>query len=104
MRTARNVKMPPGMDYAALETDDNTVSVPAMVSTQTSEPMPVRKLKLIQRGIAKAMIPVGELYQPVEQVEAYVSEWLDKGYRLANTHYLGEDQNFFNFFFVLVKD
>lgn len=45
----------------------------------------------------------------VETVDAYVSEWIDKGYRLANTHYVkqtgspGAEDEGYMMVYVLVK-
>lgn len=97
---AKKVTMP--MDYAALENDTVSVQQPVEAAAVQEE----HTLKIIQRGISKmGLIPAGETYVPVGVVEAYVSEWLDKGYHLVGAPtYLGEAPEFFNFMFFLVKD
>lgn len=39
----------------------------------------------------------------VFDVDAYLSEWVEKGYELFNTHYLGENPEGFGVLYVLVK-
>ena len=40
----------------------------------------------------------------VEDVDNYLSEWLNKGFRLFSTHYLGENPEGYGMMYVLVKD
>lgn len=46
--------------------------------------------------------PNGE--QPVEQVDADVSRYLENGYHLMNTHYAGETPGGIRVLYVLVQD
>ena len=61
-------------------------------------------VKQILRVISKqGMDSVMDGYFRIETVDAYVAEWIDKGYKLANTHYVGENPEGYIMLYVLVK-
>lgn len=38
------------------------------------------------------------------EVDAQVSAWIGKGYKLQNTHYIGENPEGFGLVFILIKE
>jgi hypothetical protein len=72
-----------------------------------SEPKEVKKvpkrLKIIQRVVSKTGMPVGGSV-PVEELEGYVSEFLNAGWKLFAFHYLAEIPEGLSMMFVLYKD
>lgn len=72
---------------------------------EASEPIMVAEEPLVHvmlRNIATTGIPL-EGAQTVSEVDADVSAWLARGYRLVNTHYLGMETSYFSIVFVLSK-
>jgi len=67
-------------------------------------------VKTIVRPISKnnrTVTPEQDPQQPryaVEEVDEYISAWVNKGYRILNTHYLGENPNAYIFAYVLVME
>ena len=60
------------------------------------------KLKLVVRYLNKQNIDASNGSFSVATVNEFVSTWLNKGYNLANTHYLGETPEGYGVLFVLV--
>ena len=54
------------------------------------------------RSISSTAHPLGDT-KMIEQVDADVSAWVDRGYRLVNTHYLGREPEGFIVMYVLSK-
>jgi len=61
-------------------------------------------LHTVVRVISKtgAMTPNASAF-PVVQVDAYISSFLEQGYTLANTHYLGEIPEGFIMMYILLR-
>ena len=62
------------------------------------------KLKLVLRYLNKQNITTASGSFSVEDVNVFVSQWLNKGYTLKNTHYVGENPDGYGVLFVLVKE
>lgn len=56
----------------------------------------------VVRGIAKGMAVEGTT--SAEELNMYLSEWYAKGYRLFNTHFLGENPEAYLMLYVLVRE
>jgi len=72
---------------------------------EASEPIMVAEepmVHIMKRSISTTAVPL-EGSQPVDEVNQEVSAWVERGYRLVNTHYLGTEPNFFTLVFVLSK-
>ena len=41
---------------------------------------------------------------PVDAIDNYISHWINQGYSLANTHYLGENPEAIGVLYVLVQE
>lgn len=54
------------------------------------------------RAIATTAIPIGDT-QMISQVDADVSAWVERGYRLVNTHYVGREPEGIMMLYVLSK-
>lgn len=86
--------------YAALESQapiEKAKATPATVVA--AQP----KVKQIVRYLAKTGHTLEQAYA-VADVDYYLTEWIDKGYKLFNTHYLGENPEGFGVLYVLVLD
>lgn len=58
----------------------------------------------IVRTISKVgAVPAGVSAFPVMQVDAYVSSWIDEGYELVDTHYLGERPEGYDMMYILLR-
>lgn len=63
------------------------------------------KVKQIVRSISKSgRTDLAMGYFNVVDVDAYVGSYLDQGYKLFNTHYLGENEMAYIVLYVLVGD
>ena len=62
----------------------------------------VMKVKQLQRVIAKDLSGMQHGALSIEQVDALLSSWFDKGYKLFNTHYIGESPDGYSMIYVLV--
>jgi hypothetical protein len=62
-----------------------------------------KSIKHIIRGISKAG-GISEEADPVQDIEMYVNSFLNDGYKLFATHYLGETPEVFRILYVLVRD
>ena len=67
-----------------------------------AEEMMEKRVHHIQRVIAKNMPAEGSV--AAEEVNMYLSAWLSKGYRIVNTHYLGENPEGYSFMYILVRE
>jgi len=70
--------------------------------TEMSENLPPVHIMLryISRtGVTNAQANVWS----IPETDAQVSAWVDKGYELKNTHYIGENTEGFGLVFILVK-
>ena len=54
------------------------------------------------RAIATTAVPVGDT-KMIEQVDADVSAWVARGYRLVSTHYVGREPEGLMMLYVLSK-
>lgn len=54
------------------------------------------------RSISTTAIPL-EGTMPWYEVDKEVGDWVQRGYRLVNTHFLGQDPNGFMFAYILSK-
>lgn len=54
------------------------------------------------RSIATTPVPIGDA-QPIYEVDADVSLWVERGYKLVSTHLIGVDVNSINMVYVLSK-
>lgn len=62
-----------------------------------------KSIKHIIRGISKTG-GFSEEADPVQDIETYVSTFLNGGYKLFATHYLGETPEVFRILYVLVRE
>ena len=62
------------------------------------------KMKLILRYLNKQNVTTANGSFSVEDVNVFVSQWLNKGYVLKNTHYVGDNPEGYGVLFVLVKE
>jgi hypothetical protein len=63
------------------------------------------RIKHIIRAISKTGLPMqGGQIEPLPQVEAYISSFMDQGYKLAYTVMLGQDPEMINMLYILTKD
>jgi len=62
------------------------------------------KMKLVLRYLNKQNVTTATGSFSVEDVNVFVSQWLNKGYVLKNTHYVGENPDGYGVLFVLVKE
>lgn len=56
------------------------------------------------RWISKTGMTVPGSYGDVSVIDEQVSEWVNRGWRLFNTHYLGEAPEGFGILYVLVRE
>ncbi len=70
-----------------------------MAKSETPELAP---LKLIVRYLSKSGNYAGDAF-PSHDVETYIGSYIDLGYTLLNTHYMGENPEGVGVLFVLVK-
>lgn len=61
------------------------------------------KIKHIIRAISKTNMPMGDA-EPLPQVEAYISQYLENGYKLIFVYMLGQDPEMINLLYVLAKE
>ena len=54
------------------------------------------------RNIATTAVPVGGA-KMIEEVDRDISSWVERGYRLVNTHYIGSEPNAIVMLYVLSK-
>jgi len=62
------------------------------------------KVKQIIRYISRVAPDPEDQHYSVYEIDAYVSEWIDNGYKLFATHYLGENPEGFGVLYILVKE
>lgn len=62
------------------------------------------KVKQIIRYISRQYANPQEGHYSVAEVDAYVGSWIEQGYKLFNTHYLGENPEGFGVLYVLVAE
>lgn len=62
------------------------------------------KVKQIIRYISRQYANPQEGHFSVAEVDAYVGSWIEQGYTLFNTHYLGENPEGFGVLYVLVAE
>lgn len=60
-------------------------------------------VKQIIRYISKQYANPQEGHFSVAEVDAYVGSWVDQGYMLFNTHYIGEAPEGYGVLYVLVR-
>jgi len=60
-------------------------------------------VKQIIRYISKQFANPQEGHYSVGEIDAYISEWMDRGYTLFNTHYIGEAPEGYGVLYVLVR-
>ena len=58
----------------------------------------------IMRFFARKGLTIPEGAFAGDELDAYLSYWVGLGYKLFNTHYLGENPEGFGFMYILVKD
>lgn len=61
------------------------------------------KIKHIIRAISKTGMPMGAA-EPLPQVEAYISQYLEAGYKLNYVVMIGQDPEMINMLYVLTKE
>jgi len=66
------------------------------------EVLPEPLVHTMIRGIATTAIPIGDALT-IDEVDADVSAWVARGYKLVNTHLIGVDVNSINMVYVLSK-
>jgi len=60
-------------------------------------------VKQIIRYISKQYANPMEGHYSVGEVDLYVSSWIDKGYKLFDTHYIGEVPEGYGVLYILVR-
>ncbi len=95
-----------GADNKVYKSDVEKLRVPEL---GTEDPLPKKKdedvdLHTVIRVISKtgAMNPNASAF-PIVQVDAYIASFLEQGYTLANTHYLGEIPEGFIMMYILLR-
>lgn len=61
------------------------------------------KIKHIIRAISKTGSQMGDA-EPLAQVEAYISQYLESGYKLVFVYMIGQDPEMINLLYVLAKE
>lgn len=70
-----------------------------------TKPVQLPLMKTILRYISKQGITNPEMgVWSIEEVDAYVGAWLEKGYRLVNAFYIGEAPEGYGVMFLLAKE
>jgi hypothetical protein len=62
------------------------------------------KMKLVLRYLNKQNTTTPNGSFSVEDVNVFISQWLNKGYTLQATHYVGDNPEGYGVLFVLVKE
>ena len=61
------------------------------------------KVKLVVRYLSKTLMPQGDAWL-ANDVEAYLTSYIDLGYRLVDTHYVGENPDGYGICFILTRE
>ena len=62
------------------------------------------KFKVIVRYLNKQNVTPGDGSFSVEDVNVFISQWLNKGYVVKDTHYIGDNPQGYGLMVVLVKE
>lgn len=79
---------------------EDLFNVEAEVKSATKDYEP--RVHTMVRSIATTAVPQGDS-QPVYEVDADVSGWVERGYKLVSTHLIGVDANAINLVYILSK-
>ena len=70
-----------------------------------TKPVQLQSMKTILRYINKQNLTNPDLnVWSIEEVDAYVGAWIEKGYRLVNAFYIGENPEGYGVMFLLAKE
>lgn len=61
-------------------------------------------VKQIVRYLSRQAPNPLEAHYSIAEVDAYVGSWVDQGYKLISTHYLGENPEGFGVLYILVRE